>query len=308
MKNISFVIPVFRNAGSLQLTHEKISALFEDQLKNYAYEFIFVDDGSDDGSLDELLRIRENDKRVKIISFSRNFGQVPACVAGLKEVGGDAVVNISADLQDPPELIIQMVREWENGTEIVYCERRERDDSFFAKVASKIFYWLIKLSNSKMPTGGFDFLLLDRKAVDELNKFKEHNRFIQGDILWLGFRTKAIPYIRLKRTIGRSQWTFAKKLKYFIDGFLNTSYVSIRFMSLIGIITAAFGFLYAALIFYARIINKTPFPGWAPIMVLLLVIGGLVMFMLGLIGEYIWRIYDETRNRSLYIIEKRYLD
>lgn len=308
MKLISFVIPVFRNEGSLRPTHQAITALFATSLKHYAYEFVFVDDGSDDNSLKELLSIRADDPHVKVISFSRNFGQMAAIIAGLKESCGHAVVNISADMQDPPELIVQMVEEWEKGTEIVYCERSDRDDSFAAKLTSKVFYSLIKLSNPRMPRGGFDYMLLDRKAVDELNKIREHNRFYQGDILWLGFASKSIPYRRLKRPIGRSQWTLAKKMKYFIDGALNTSYASIRLMSLMGLITATIGFLYAIVIVYARLVDKTPFAGWAPIMILILIVGGLLMVMLGIIGEYVWRIYDETRDRALYVIKDKYCD
>jgi dolichol-phosphate mannosyltransferase len=160
--------------------------------------------------------------------------------------------------------------------------------------------------NPNMPKGGFDFMLLDQKAVAVLNQLDERNRFFQGDVLWLGFSTAFVPYKRNKRTIGKSQWTLTKKLKYFIDGLLNTSYVPIRLMSLLGILFSLIGFGYALVIAYNRLMHNTPFNGWAPIMILILIIGGLIMLMLGIIGEYVWRTYDETRKRPLYIIKDKF--
>lgn len=307
MKKISVIIPVYRNEGSIKPTYEKIVSLFTTNLLNNNYEFVFINDGSDDNSMNELLELHKIDANVKVLSFSRNFGQVAALIAGLKFVTGDATIIMSADLQEPVELIERMVAEWQKGNEIVICSRKEREDGFIASVFSKFFYNLINLGNSKMPKGGFDFMLLDKKAVSELNNIDERNRFFQGDVLWLGFGVKFIKYNRLKRTIGKSQWTLSKKIKYFIDGLINTSYLPIRFMSFFGLITALSGFIYAIIIIYSRMIHNVPFKGWAPIMVLILIIGGLIMLMLGLIGEYIWRIYDETRKRPSYIIKEKYL-
>ena len=302
---LSFVIPVFRNEGSIKPTFEKLLDLVKSL--NISYEFIFVNDGSDDNSLGELIDLHQQDKNVKVISFSRNFGQVAAVIAGLKEVTGDAVVSMSADLQEPITLIENMIDRWKAGNEIVICHRVDREDSFIANNASKVFYKLMKYVNPKMPKGGFDFLLIDKKAVNVLNQIDERNRFFQGDILWLGFNTSFIPYSRLKRTIGKSQWTLSKKLKYFIDGLLNTSYIPIRLMSLIGIGISFLGFIYAIVIAYNRFINNTPFDGWAPIMITILIVGGLIMLMLGIIGEYVWRTYDETRKRSIYIIKDKFI-
>jgi dolichol-phosphate mannosyltransferase len=303
---LSFVIPVFRNQGSIAPTHAALSGLVASL--GLDGEFIFVNDGSDDGSMDELMALHAAHKSVKVLSFSRNFGQVAAVVAGLKEVAGDAVVVMSADLQEPVSLIADMVRSWQSGNEIVICHRIDREDSFLANQTSRIFYGLMRIANPKMPKGGFDFLLLGRDALTALNAIDERNRFFQGDILWIGFPTVFIPYRRLRRTIGKSQWTLTKKLKYFIDGLLNTSYVPIRLMSLLGICFSFIGFLYALVIVYNRLIHNTPFKGWAPIMILLLIIGGLLMLMLGIIGEYVWRTYDETRKRPLYIIKEKHAD
>jgi glycosyltransferase involved in cell wall biosynthesis len=302
---LSFVIPVFRNEGSIFLTYEKVVNLLS---KLYLdAELIFVNDGSDDNSLEELISLHHKDAKVKVISFSRNFGQVPAIIAGLKEVTGEAVVVMSADLQEPIELIEEMISKWRAGNEIVIGHRIDREDGFIANKASNIFYKLMKYVNPKMPKGGFDFILIDRIALNILNQIDERNRFFQGDILWLGFNTAFIPYTRLKRTIGKSQWTLSKKLKYFLDGLLNTSYIPIRLMSLLGICFSCFGFLYAIIIAYHRWVNKSPFDGWAPIMILILIIGGLTMLMLGIIGEYVWRTYDETRKRPIYIIKDQFI-
>ncbi|PJE40010.1 MAG: glycosyltransferase [Flavobacterium sp.] len=300
---LSFVIPVFRNEGSITPTYEKITGLMHKLVLDY--EFVFVNDGSDDNSMQELIALHEQDSKVKVLSFSRNFGQVPAIIAGMKEVTGAAAVSMSADLQEPIELIENMISKWQSGNEIVIGHRVDREDSFIANKASAVFYSLMKYVNPKMPKGGFDFLLIDQKAIAVFNQIDERNRFFQGDILWLGFSVAFIPYSRLKRTIGKSQWTLSKKLKYFIDGLLNTSYIPIRLMSLLGIIISFFGFLYAIVIAYNRFINNTPFEGWAPIMILILIIGGLIMLMLGIIGEYVWRTYDETRKRPLYIIKDK---
>ncbi|MES2545918.1 MAG: glycosyltransferase family 2 protein [Bacteroidota bacterium] len=302
---LSFVIPVFRNAGSIVPTYEKLMTLLL-QLQ-YDHEFIFVNDGSDDSSMEELLPLHHKDFRVKVISFSRNFGQVPAIIAGLKVVSGEAVVIMSADLQEPIELIEEMIAKWKAGNEIVIGHRVDREDSFIANKASVVFYRLMRYVNPKMPKGGFDFMLIGQKALQVLNQIDERNRFFQGDILWLGFSTAFIPYSRMKRPFGKSQWTLSKKLKYFIDGLLNTSYAPIRVMSLLGISFSFIGFIYAIVIAYNRFINNTPFDGWAPIMILILIIGGLIMLMLGIIGEYVWRTYDETRKRPLYIIKDEFI-
>ncbi len=301
---LSFVIPVFRNGGSIIPTYEKVSALTASL--GLDDEFIFVNDGSDDHSMDDLMRLHGAYGNVKVISFSRNFGQVPAMIAGLKEVTGDGVILMSADLQEPIDLIAGMIEKWQSGNEIVICHRIDREDSFVANTASAVFYKMMKYANPKMPKGGFDFMLVGKNALAALNQIEERNRFIQGDILWLGFSTAFIPYKRLKRTIGKSQWTLAKKLKYFIDGLINSSYIPIRLMSLLGIVISFLGFLYALLIIYNRLMNNTPFNGWAPIMIAILIIGGLIMLMLGIIGEYVWRTYDETRKRPVYIIKDKF--
>lgn len=303
---ISFAIAVFRNEGALRKTYEKLTAVFSNALRDYEYEIVFVDDGSDDGSLREVLALRAEDTRVKVLTFTRNFGQMAAILAGLKEATGDAVINLSADMQDPVELIPDMVEKWRAGAEIVVCYRTDRSDTIAAKVFSRFAYGALRWSIPQIPPGGFDYVLIDRRPLDEFNAIDVRNRFFQGDLLWTGYRTCFIPYVRLKRLIGKSQYNFSKKLKNFLDAFLDASYLPIRFISAVGAITSVLGVLYSLTIVYAWLVHSTPFTGWAPIMVAIFLIGGLIMLMLGVIGEYVWRIYDEVRKKPNYVIRDKY--
>ena len=305
-RTISFVIPVYRNERAITVTYQKIKLALAGELSAYDYEFVFVDDGSDDGSLQELLRLRADDPRVRVISFTRNFGQMAAILAGLKAAAGDVVLHLSADLQDPVELIPRMVRDYEGGSELVIAHRAEREDRWTSRVTSRIFYGIIRLSLPQLPAGGFDYVLMARRVVDTFNQIEVRNRFFQGDLLWMGYKTTFIPYTRAKRTIGRSQYTFAKRLKNSLDAILDSSYIPIRFISAAGALVALVGFLYAADIAYWRLTHGLAFPGQAPIMILILVIGGVLMLMLGIVGEYVWRIYDEVKRKPNYIIREAF--
>lgn len=304
---ISFVIAVYQNEGAISKTHEKIQSVFSTELAHCEYEIVFVDDGSKDGSLKEILSLKEHDSRIKAITFTRNFGQMAAMLAGFREATGDAVINISADLQDPVDLVPQMVAMWRGGSEIVICHRMDRADSYFAKFFSRLAYGVLRISLPQMPPGGFDYVLMDRKVMDEFNAIDVRHRFFQGDLMWTGYRTSYIPYVRLERTIGRSQYNFGKKLKNFLDALLDVSYLPIRFMSLAGIMTSALGVLYSASIVLSWLRGETPFTGWAPIMIAILLVGGMIMVMLGVIGEYVWRINEEVRKRPNYVVRDKYL-
>lgn len=303
---ISIVVAVYHNEGAISVTHSTIRDVFAGVLSRHEYELIFVDDGSTDGSLPEILGLREADERVKAITFTRNFGQMAAMLAGFREATGDAVINISADLQDPVELIAQMVEQWERGSEIVVCYRTDRADSVLSRLFSRMAYGVLRMSLPQIPPGGFDVVLMDRKVMDSFNEIDVRHRFFQGDLLWTGYRTSFIPYVRLERTIGKSQYNFAKKLKNFLDAVLDASYLPIRFISVLGIITAGLGLLYSLTVLYAAWNGDTPFTGWAPIMIVLLLVGGLILVMLGLIGEYVWRINEEVRKRPNYIVRERF--
>ena len=305
-KTISFVIPVYRNERAVTLTYQKIKGALASDLSTYAYEFVFVDDGSDDGSLEELVRLHESDPRVRIISFTRNFGQMAAILAGLKGATGDLILHLSADLQDPVELIPRMVRDYEGGAELVIGHRAEREDKWTSRLTSRLFYRIIRTSFPQLPAGGFDYVLMARRVVDSFNSIEVRNRFFQGDLLWMGYKTTFIPYTRARRTIGRSQYTFAKRLKNSLDAILDSSYLPIRFISAAGAVVALIGFVYALDIAYWRFTHDVPFPGQAPIMILILFIGGVLMLMLGIIGEYVWRIYDEVKGKPNYIVRRTY--
>lgn len=304
---ISFVVAVYHNEGALSKTHEKIQRVFSSELPQHEYEIVFVDDGSKDGSLKEILSLREQDSKVKVLTFTRNFGQMAAMLAGFKEASGDAVINISADLQDPVELIPQMVKKWQEGSETVICYRTDRADTLSAKLFSRLAYGVMRMSHPQIPPGGFDFVLMDRKVMDAFNAIDVRHRYFQGDLLWTGYRVSFIPYVRLKRTIGKSQYNFGKKLKNFLDAVLDASYLPIRFISLLGLITSGLGVLYSISIAFSWLRGETPFAGWAPIMIAILLVGGLIMVMLGVIGEYIWRINEEVRKRPNYLIRDKFL-
>lgn len=301
------VIPVYYNEGSLKPTFLKIKKQLDQSLFISIYEVIFVDDGSGDDSYNELLALKaEFPQIVKLVKFTRNFGQLAAIKAGYEYAKGKCVINISADLQDPPELIEQMLHfHFSEKFPIVICSREDRDESWFRKQTSKLFYKIIqKLIFKNMPNGGFDFTLVSKRVVDSFFHSNETNYFWQGQILWTGFPVKFIPYKRLKREIGSSRWTFSKKIKYLLDGVMAYSYFPLRFMTVFGIILFLAGVLYALLITLMYFLGDIPFKGWAPIMILILLLSGIQMLMLGIIGEYLWRTLDQVRSRPQFIIEE----
>lgn len=301
---ISYVIPVYHNEGSIGMSRDAIAALFQGPLRAYDYEIIFINDGSKDGSYAEMQRVAEGDSHVRLINFTRNFGQIAAIIAGYQHASGDAVINMSADLQDPVELTVDMVEKWREGADIVIGHRSDRDDSMAANLFSKLAYGALRLSNPNIPEGGFDFVLMSRKALKLFLDYRGRNRFFQGDILWAGLPTTFLPYVRKKRTIGKSQYNFSKKLKLFYDFMLDGSYLPIRLMSLSGVICGLSGLVYALVIIFDKVFGHAPFQGWAPIMVVSLLVGGAIMFMLSIIGEYLWRILDEVKSKPLYVIQE----
>lgn len=199
-----------------------------------------------------------------------------------------------------------MVAKWRGGDEIVICHRVDRADALGARLYSRFAYGMLRMAVPQIPEGGFDFVLMDRKVVDVFNAIDVRHRFFQGDLLWTGYRTSLIPYVRQARTIGKSQYNFSKKLKNFLDAMLDASYLPIRFISMAGLVTAGLGLLYAISIVIAWLFGETPFTGWAPIMIVVLLVGGMIMVMLGVIGEYVWRINEEVRKRPNYVIRSRF--
>lgn len=305
----SIIIPVYCNEQNVWPTFKKIHEAVILHNPKMVFEVIFVDDGSYDNSMEKLIELKEAYKDIiRVIKLTRNFGQVNALYAGYAHSRGKCIVNISADLQDPPELINDMLKyHFEENYPIVVCTRSEREESYFRRKTSSFFYKAMrKLSFSNMPPGGFDFLLVGSKIKKLILDNMEANAFWQGQILWTGYRAKFIPYKRMAREIGESKWTFSKKLKYLIDGVLGYSFFPIRIMSILGLIISLSGFVYAIVIVIAKFAGSYPFQGWAPLMVIVLFLSGFQMLMLGIIGEYLWRTLDEVRRRQLYIIDEIY--
>jgi polyisoprenyl-phosphate glycosyltransferase len=307
---ISIVIPVYNNEQSISLLVNEIIALFEQKIDT-RYELIFVNDGSTDGSEKLLAKLQKDNQQVRYILFNRNFGQVAAIQAGLQIAKGDAVVVMSADMQEPVDLILNMLEKYKSGAKVVLAYRAERNDGALNNLVSKLFYGILKLSLPQMPSGGFDYCLFDKDVLHYLNALKYRNRFLQGDILYAGFETAIIPYSRSKGLNSNNKKVvnnFTFKVKYFIDGVLHTGAYPIRIISLLGIITTLAGILYSLVIVVNWMLGFTPFKGWAPIMISILVIGGLILFTLGVLGEYIWRIYDELRSMPKYVIKEKNLN
>jgi len=305
MKTFSIVVPIYFNELNIPHLVPRLKAL-QEKLPHYGLEFIFVDDGSGDDSFALLLNEQKKDKRIKIIKLSRNFGSMSAIQAGLQYVTGDCAGIITADLQDPPELFLKMLAQWEQGNKVVMAFREGRQESKLQSFFSNIYYFLLDAFALKgYPRGGFDLVLVDRQIVDELRQISEKNTNIMSLIFWLGHDRSSISYIRQKREYGTSRWTLTKKIKLFIDSFVNFSYIPIRFISLVGFITALLSFSYGLFILLMWFFAKSlAVQGWVSIIAVITFLLGLIMIMLGIIGEYLWRILDETRKRPSYIVDR----
>lgn len=305
MSLISIVVPVFNNASSLPDLLARFRALASKNAIDQ-FEFIFVDDGSVDNSFSVLESLLQNDSRIRIVKLSRNFGSNAALLAGLGHTRGDAVAAIAADLQDPPELINEMLLDWRQGHKVVLAARQSRDDEFLTTLLADTFYSLFRRFAIKtMPEHGFDFFLIDRQVCDLINQIQENNAYLMGLILWLGFSPKVIYYHRQAREkrYGQSMWTAAKKIKYFLDSFVAFSYFPVRAASVIGIVLSAAGLVYAAIVIALRLATSVQPEGWASLMIVVLIVSGVQMLMIGILGEYLWRNLDETRRRPRFIVE-----
>ena len=305
MSLISIIVPVFNNASSLPDLLERFQALAAKNA-NDEFEFIFVDDGSLDNSFSVLESLLQKDARIQIVKLSRNFGSNAALLAGLGHTRGDAVAAIAADLQDPPELINDMLLDWRQGHKVVLAARQSRDDEFLTTLLADTFYSLFRRFAIKtMPEHGFDFFLIDRQVCNLINEIQENNAYLMGLILWLGFSPKVIYYHRQAREkrYGQSMWTTAKKIKYFLDSFVAFSYFPVRAASVIGIVLSAAGLVYAAIVIALRLATSVQPEGWASLMIVVLIVSGVQMLMIGILGEYLWRNLDETRRRPRFIVE-----
>lgn len=303
---LSIVVPIYYNELNIPYTIPRLQNL-ENIIPNCDFEFVFVDDGSKDNSFPLLLEAKSNDDRIKVIKLSRNFGSMSAIQAGLKFATGDCVGIIAADLQDPPEMFKDMVEHWRLGKKVVLATREDREESLSQKMFSNTYYYLLeKFALKGYPKGGFDFLLIDKQVVSEIVEIHEKNTNIMSLIYWLGHDQVQLPYVRQERKLGKSRWTLSKKVKLFIDSFVSFSYSPIRFMSLIGVFTAILSFLYGVFVVIGTLTGYIELQGWTTIIALITFLLGIIMIMLGIIGEYLWRILDESRERPSYVIDKTF--
>ena len=311
MDNIdySIVIPVYFNEGCLKPLVQSLTTVVLHGNQNRRGEIIFVDDGSGDGSLEELRQI-QNDApdTVTILKLTRNFGQASALLAGYGHAQGKCVITISADGQEPPETINEMLKAFfDENYEVVICARASRNETSYRIITSRLFYYVMrKLTFSNMPKGGFDFWLLGRRALEGLIRNADAHPFLQAQVLWMGFRTKVIPYHRRERITGASRFSFGKKYTAALAGILAYSPAPIRLISMAGATFAILGFVYAACIGIGYLISGNPVKGWSPLMITVLVMGGMQMVMLGVIGEYLWRMSLQVRRQDRYVIDAVY--
>jgi len=305
MSLISVVIPVYCNAESLGDLWNRLSGVASAN-PGHDFEFVFVDDGSPDNSFDVLGQLAQRDNRICIVKLTRNFGSVQAVVAGIRQATGDCVAMITADLQEPPETLTEMIRHWNSGFRVVLAVRRDRHgDPVSTRVFASIFNYLFgKFVVRGIPPQGIGFFAIDRQVVTTLFRDNERDLHLGALLLWSGFPHEIVQYDRALRPHGKSKWTFVKKVNHFFDSLIGFSYIPLRVLSGLGILLASVGVLYAIVIVVNRLISKTIVTGWATLAVLILVTAGSQLVMLGVIGEYLARDLDATRRRPLFVVDR----
>lgn len=306
-RKISIIVPFYNEVEGINYFYEAICPILN-QVSELDFEVVCIDDGSSDDTLKKLILIAEKDSRFHVIELSRNFGKEAALTAGIDAATGDAVIPIDADLQDPPELILEMIKEWSKGAEVVLARRVDRSsDSFLKRKTAEIFYHFHnRLSTIQIPENVGDFRLMDRIAVDALKKFPEQHRFMKGLFAWVGFKTVTLDYIRNPRIAGNTKFSGWKLWNFALEGITSFSAAPLKFWSYIGGLGALATFIYAIFIISRTLINGVDIPGYASLLVAVLFFGSLQLISVGMLGEYIGRIYLETKNRPLYLIRKHY--
>ena len=307
MKKISVVIPMYCEEEVVDICYKRVVNNLKKLSDKYNYEIIFINDGSKDSTLEILKKIASNDDNVKIISFSRNFGHQAAVTAGIRNVTGDAIIIMDADLQDPPELFEGMIEKWEDGYEVVYGKRKTREgESIFKLLTARMFYnTLNKLSEIEIPKDTGDFRLVDRKVIDVIATLPEHNKFLRGLFSWVGFNQYAYEYNRVNRVAGKTKYPFKKMFKLATDGILSFSAKPLKIVGAIGIFSVVVSIIiliYSIVSYMFKLNSLTP--GWTSIMCTMTFIGGIILISLWIIGEYIARIYEESLGRPEYIIDE----
>lgn len=299
---LAYVLPVHNEADGLRAFHDALITA-TDKRPDLDFEFVYVDDGSRDTSLDLLLGLRAADDRVTVISLARNFGHQIAVTAGLDAAAGrDAVIIMDTDLQDPPEVSLRLIESWESGVDVAYAQRRTRKDSPFKRGTAFGFYWLLtRLASVDIPRNVGDFRLMDRRVVAEVIRYREHDRFLRGIVAHVGFRQEAVPFDRDPRHAGASSYPLRTMLKLAADGILGFSTFPLRLISRMGMLISLLSVLGALFVLYVRAFEpEKAVPGWAFITVGMFLLGGIQLLMMGVIGSYLGRVYVETQDRPLY--------
>jgi len=301
---VSLVVPVFNESEVLSTFYERASSALA-ALAGLDHEIVFVDDGSRDDSYQQLLDLASRDPHVRVIKFSRNFGHQIAITAGIDYARGDCVVVIDADLQDPPEVIEAMIAKWREGFDVVYGVRAERDGERAMKLltASAFYRLLDRVTNIKIPADVGDFRLMSRRAVDQLKSLREKDRFVRGLVSWIGFYQTGVRYHRDKRYAGETKYPYRKMIKFAFDGITSFSTAPLKLATWFGYAASALAFLYLLSVFVQKLLGYTV-QGWATIMVAVLFIGGVQLVCIGILGEYLGRIFNEVKPRPMYVVEE----
>ncbi len=309
MKQVTILIPAYNEEKTIPLTYKKIVDVTE-SLNSYKWELLFVDDGSTDATLNILKQLRTHDQRVKYIRFSRNFGKESAMLAGFDYAKGDCVIVMDADMQDPPELIGEMLEEWEKGAQDVYAKRTSRGkESIIRRHLSLLYYRLLaKISDVEILQNVGDFRLLDRRCVDALRQMRESQRYTKGLFCWIGFQKREITFERQDRIRGHSSWNLLRLTNFAIDGITSFSIVPLRISAIIGFLTSGATVIYMFYFLIKTLLYGDPVQGFPTLIVVILLLGGLQLCSLGIIGEYIGRIYNETKKRPVYIVAEKETD
>ena len=304
-KLITILIPAYNEQDVLNMLKERLDNIIN-KIENYNFEILFVNDGSKDKTLEMLKELREKDKRYNYLSLSRNYGKEIAMIAGLDYSRGDAVIIMDADLQDPPELIPEMIKYWEQGYDDVYAKRRSRKgESFLKKFTSKMYYAILqKFTRIEIQKDTGDFRLLDRRCVEALKQMRESQRYTKGLFSWIGYNKKEILFDRDPRAAGKTKWNYGKLIDLSIDGITSFTTSPLRWSAIIGIVTSIAGFIYMLVIILKTLIYGVDVPGYASMMVVILFLGGIQLIFLGVIGEYLGRAFYETKGRPLYFIDR----
>lgn len=306
LKTVSLVVPIYNEAGILPELTRRIEAVIS-QTPGYAWEVIYVNDGSSDGSSDQLTLLANRHDWLTVLHFSRNFGHQIAISAGIDYAGGDAVILMDGDLQDPPELVPDMLRLWEDGFDVVYATRKHREgESWFKKTTASMYYrFLSSLADIYIPLDTGDFRLMSRPVVSALSAMKEKNRFIRGMVSWVGFRQTPIYYERDKRFGGETKYTLLKMTRFAMDGLMSFSKVPLQWITTLGFIISMASFIGILAVLYLKLATDIPVEaGWSSIMIGILMLGGIQLICIGMIGDYVGRIFDEVRGRPLYLIRQ----